>query len=453
MSRFLNPLCGAAIIALTIGLAPVAHADPTPECNDGAASGSTECGSDAYALAENSLAVGDHAAVPADSEGGVSIGYYTQMTTSPGGVAIGRSALVNGPSGFGTINVAPMPDIISGVAVGDRARVSGANGTAYGGYAVVGVRGDFTSFNNGTAIGAATLVSADGGTALGALSTVSGENGIAIGNSVSVANAGAIAIGTGSGANTDNATALGTGAIANGANSVALGAGSIADRDNSVSVGTAGGERQITNVAAGTAATDAVNVAQLDAAVATANGSAVAAQATADTAREEAATALGVANGAQTAAGTALAQNAALGQTTATALGAGASFDNATGAVTAPTYAVQGGSYHDVGSAIGALDSGLSQLDTRVGLLELSNARGFQRVNGGIAAAMALGGTMIVPDSDVSMSFNLATYRGEQGFSGALVVRAAPRVYINGGFAGSTRKGSTGGRVGVAFGF
>ena len=66
---------------------------------------------------------------------------------------------------------------------------------------------------------------------------------------------------------------------------------------------------------------------------------------------------------------------------------------------------------------------------------------------------MALGGTMIVPDSSVSLSFNLATYRGEQGFSGAVAVRAAPRVYVSGGVVGSTVKGSTGGRIGVAIGF
>jgi hypothetical protein len=76
-----------------------------------------------------------------------------------------------------------------------------------------------------------------------------------------------------------------------------------------------------------------------------------------------------------------------------------------------------------------------------------------RQANGGIATAMAMGGTMIVPDSNVSISFNLATYRGEQGFSGAAVVRLTPRVYVSGGVAGSTVKGSTGGRVGVAFGF
>lgn len=95
----------------------------------------------------------------------------------------------------------------------------------------------------------------------------------------------------------------------------------------------------------------------------------------------------------------------------------------------------------------------MSELDTRIDALAGANDRRFRHANGGIATAMALGGTMIVLDSMVSVNFNLATYRGEQGFSGAVVVRAAPRVYVSGGFAGSTVKGSTGGRVGVAFGF
>lgn len=59
---------------------------------------------------------------------------------------------------------------------------------------------------------------------------------------------------------------------------------------------------------------------------------------------------------------------------------------------------------------------------------------------------------MVVPDSDVSMSFNLATYRGQQGFSGAIVGRVAPKVYINAGVGGSTVRGSAAGRVGISFG-
>ena len=49
----------------------------------------------------------------------------------------------------------------------------------------------------------------------------------------------------------------------------------------------------------------------------------------------------------------------------------------------------------------------------------------------GIAASMALGGTMVVPDSNVSINFNAAAYRGEGGFSGSVVARVAPRVYLS----------------------
>ncbi|WP_221184847.1 YadA-like family protein, partial [Sphingomicrobium lutaoense] len=69
------------------------------------------------------------------------------------------------------------------------------------------------------------------------------------------------------------------------------------------------------------------------------------------------------------------------------------------------------------------------------------------------AASMALGGMMVVPDSDVSLSANISTYRGETGFAAGLVARVAPRIYVSGGYAGSSEGGSNGGRVGVAIGF
>jgi len=78
--------------------------------------------------------------------------------------------------------------------------------------------------------------------------------------------------------------------------------------------------------------------------------------------------------------------------------------------------------------------------------------RNIREANAGIAAAVALGGTMIVPDSAVSMSFNLATYRGQQGFAGSVVGRLSQRIYVNAGVAGSTMRGSTTGRVGISFG-
>jgi hypothetical protein len=97
---------------------------------------------------------------------------------------------------------------------------------------------------------------------------------------------------------------------------------------------------------------------------------------------------------------------------------------------------------------IGTLQDQVGGLQTSVNGLR----RNIKEANGGIAAAVALGGTMIVPDSNISMSFNLATYRGQQGFSGSVVGRVSPKVYINAGVGGSTVRGSTAGRVGISFG-
>jgi hypothetical protein len=57
-----------------------------------------------------------------------------------------------------------------------------------------------------------------------------------------------------------------------------------------------------------------------------------------------------------------------------------------------------------------------------------SLGRRLDGANGAIAAAMAMGGIMVVPDSNVRMNFNLATYRGEQGFASGIVGRLSKRV-------------------------
>ncbi|MGJ7615089.1 MULTISPECIES: ESPR-type extended signal peptide-containing protein [unclassified Variovorax] len=145
------------------------------------------------------------------------------------------------------------------------------------------------------AIGISSQANGKATIAMGEASNATGDRSISIGNSSGVAAANAVALGA-------DATVTST-----GAGSVALGQGSIADRANTVSVGTAAAQRQIVNVAAGTATTDAVNVGQLKAT--NANASA--------------------------------------------ALGGGADVANGK----APTYAVAGGSFNNVGSALGALDA------------------------------------------------------------------------------------------------
>lgn len=329
---------------------------------------------------------------------------------------------------------------------------AGIDGTALGANAAAG--------SNGVAIGSGSSATASSSVAIGGetnqfaglpSATASGASSTAIGSASQSSGTGSVALGAVSTSSAFGSTALGTLATATHDGAVALGFGSSTDRDYSVSVGgeNIDGEfvtRQITNVAAGSEDTDAVNVLQLNDAVAGANANAAAAQATADTALADAAAA-------QATADTAIVRADGLGGSTAAALGGGSVYNAATGAISAPSYSIGGESYGNAGAAFEAVDDRLTQLDARMDMLGASNDRRFRRADGGIAAAMALGGTMIVPDSIVSMSFNLATYRGEQGFSGAVVVRASPRLYVSGGFAGSTVRGSTGGRVGLAFGF
>lgn len=136
----------------------------------------------------------------------------------------------------------------------------------------------------------------------------------------------AVALGEKAHAFGNGSLALGYQSLTMGESSVALGANSMTDRDNTVSVGAsqdwmrrdgftvAAFTRQIVNVSAGTEATDAVNVAQL-------------------------------------------------GQY-AGALGGGASMQS--GVLSAPTYAIQGASYNDVGAALAAVDSRLSGLQDTV---------------------------------------------------------------------------------------
>ena len=150
--------------------------------------------------------------------------------------------------------------------------------------------------------------------------SASGDRAIAVGSSARATATQGVAIGWGARASTgENAIALGSNANASGINSVALGAESVADRDNVVSVGWGmggNGTRQVINVANGTEATDVVNVQQLEPVLA--------------------------------------------------GLGGGAAHDASTGAVTGPHYTVQGGTFDNVGDALGQLDGSLTSLDATV---------------------------------------------------------------------------------------
>ncbi len=140
------------------------------------------------------------------------------------------------------------------------------------------------------AVGPLTVVNGDNGIGIGNAATVdiAAPGGIALGRQSQVLLASGIAMGTQAQANAEQGVALGAGATANHALSVALGSASqtsvgaqagytafgLAAPQTSfgeVSIGSAGAERKLTHLAAGSADTDAVNVAQLRSVQATAN--------------------------------------------------------------------------------------------------------------------------------------------------------------------------------------
>lgn len=198
------------------------------------------------------------------------------------------------------------------------------------------------------------------------------------------------------------AVAVGSNASVSAAGSVALGANSVADRANTVSVGSQGAERQVANVAAGTQKTDAVNVGQLDPVVAS--------------------------------------------------LGGGARVDASTGAVTGPSYQLDGQTYTNVGDALGSLDAnvqqnreGLSRLDSRLDQTNRALDDVARNAYSGIAAATAL---TMVPEVDQGKNFALgmgaSTYRGYQAIAIGASARVNQRVKMKAG-VGIASGGATAG--------
>ncbi|SDH49005.1 beta strand repeat-containing protein [Paraburkholderia phenazinium] len=196
-----------------------------------------------------------------------------------------------------------------------------------------------------TALGDSAYASATASLAAGTSSAATGAQAVAMGASASASASGAAVLGSSAAASQTNSLAIGTRSNASAANSVALGAGSTTTADltalaynpgsntlsgnassanGEVSVASAGKERRLTNVAAGASATDAVNVSQLQSEDAKIN---------------------------------------AAGANTASALGGGAAYTASTGAISAPTYNVAGGTQHDVGTALSSLDSATVQFN------------------------------------------------------------------------------------------
>ncbi|EDR3622995.1 YadA-like family protein [Salmonella enterica subsp. enterica] len=219
-------------------------------------------------------------------------------------------------------------------AMGYKASAMGKWSTAIGSYSqstgdsslALGVKST-SAGDRAIAMGASSSASGSYSMAMGVYANSSGAKSVALGYRSVASGATSSALGYQATASGDDSAAFGNGAKAIGTNSIALGAGSIAQEDNSVAVGNSTTQRQITYVAKGdinSTSTDAVTGAQIY----------------------------------------------SLSQSVADRLGGGASV-NSDGTVNAPLYEVGTGIYNNVGSALSALNTSITNTEASVaGLAE-----------------------------------------------------------------------------------
>ncbi|EAO9939561.1 TPA: hypothetical protein H2W17_001251 [Salmonella enterica] len=219
-------------------------------------------------------------------------------------------------------------------AMGYHASAMGKWSTAIGSYSqstgdsslALGVKST-SAGDRAIAMGASSSASGSYSMAMGVYANSSGAKSVALGYKSVASGATSSALGYQATASGDDSAAFGNGAKAIGTNSVALGSGSIAQEDNSVAVGNSTTQRQITYVAKGdinSTSTDAVTGAQIY----------------------------------------------SLSQSVADRLGGGASV-NSDGTVNAPLYEVGTGIYNNVGSALSALNTSITNTEASVaGLAE-----------------------------------------------------------------------------------
>ncbi|EAA2615749.1 autotransporter adhesin SadA [Salmonella enterica] len=243
----------------------------------------------------------------------------SDSTAGTGWIAIGTDA---------TANTYTNVDGAS-AAMGYHASAMGKWSTAIGSYSqstgnsslALGVK-SVSAGDRAIAMGASSSAGGSYSMAMGVYADSSGANSVALGYKSVASGATSAALGYQATASGDDSAAFGNGAQAIGTNSVALGAGSTALEDNSVAVGNSTTQRQITYVAKGDInanSTDAVTGAQIY----------------------------------------------SLSQSVADRLGGGASV-NSDGTVNAPLYKVGTGIYNNVGSALSALNTSITNTEASV---------------------------------------------------------------------------------------
>lgn len=348
-------------------------------------------------LAENDVRLTGHDQAISSLEASVASATTGLMIIAVGDGVTAASATGTGATALGSNAQA---DGSGALALGANAQARAEQATALGknaqasGYASNATGADSVAAGyQSMASGVYARALGDHSMAFGRAAFAVGDNATSVGALASSSGKDTTAVGSGASAGRAGATAIGAGALASAANSTAIGAGATSSLANQVTLGGVGSSVRIGDLEASTAA----QVGPVQAVTADASG--------------------------------VLGRQAVASAQSVQAVGA---------------------SLRQVAEIS---DTQFGVLDGRVGILENRLDHMSEQTRGGIAAAMALGGTMVVPDSNVSINFNIATYRGEQGYSGSLVAKVTPKIYVSGGFAGSTAKGSTGGRAGVAFGF
>ncbi|EAS8919370.1 hypothetical protein DOW62_14335 [Salmonella enterica subsp. enterica serovar Wien] len=272
----------------------------------------------------SSIMISADALAKAGNDTGAGVTPTGTQTGGTGWIAIGTDA---------TANTYTNVDGAS-AAMGYHASAMGKWSTAIGSYSqstgdsslALGVKST-SAGDRAIAMGASSSAAGNFAMAMGVLSSASGENSVALGYKSVASGATSSALGYQATASGDDSAAFGKGAKAIGTNSVALGSGSIAQEDNSIAVGNSTTQRQITYVAKGDInanSTDAVTGAQIY----------------------------------------------SLSQSVADRLGGGASV-NSDGTVNAPLYEVGTGIYNNVGSALSALNTSITNTGASVaGLAE-----------------------------------------------------------------------------------
>ncbi|EKP4436455.1 trimeric autotransporter adhesin SadA [Salmonella enterica] len=272
----------------------------------------------------SSIMISADALAKAGNDTGAGVTPTGTQTGGTGWIAIGTDA---------TANTYTNVDGAS-AAMGYKASAMGKWSTAIGSYSqstgdsslALGVKST-SAGDRAIAMGASSSASGSYSMAMGVYADSSGAKSVALGYKSVASGATSSALGYQATASGDDSAAFGNGAQAIGTNSVALGAGSTALEDNSVAVGNSTTQRQITYVAKGDInanSTDAVTGAQIY----------------------------------------------SLSQSVADRLGGGASV-NSDGTVNAPLYKVGTGIYNNVGSALSALNSSITNTEASVaGLAE-----------------------------------------------------------------------------------